>query len=180
MNNADSRFPAADVHDAWANARIAWRRTGPPDALEGSLLKQFAVARTDATSAAHPLRPRVGGWRTRWLFPQRLAFAVAGSMLLAAGTGIGWLATSTGRSADVAEVTTPFMLVAEPIGNTLDVSQLLRVSVSREAMLDFGIPVPPQKLHEPVRAELLLGARGEPLAVRFVDRPVTHQRAIFY
>ena len=36
------------------------------------------------------------------------------------------------------------MLVAEPAGGRLDVAQMVRVSVSREAMLDFGIPVPPQ------------------------------------
>jgi hypothetical protein len=37
-------------------------------------------------------------------------------------------------------------------------------------MLDFGIPVPPQRLQEEVKAEMLMGHRGELLAVRFVER----------
>jgi hypothetical protein len=31
--------------------------------------------------------------------------------------------------------------------------------------------VPPQKLQEPVGAEMLLGQRGELLAVRFIEKP---------
>ncbi len=71
------------------------------------------------------------------------------------------------------------MLVAEPVGGRLDVAQMVRVSVSREAMLDFGIPVPPQKLQEPVGAEMLLGQRGELLAVRFIEKP-ERKRLFFY
>jgi hypothetical protein len=73
------------------------------------------------------------------------------------------------------EVATPFMLVSQPQTAQLDVAQMVRVNVTREAMLDFGIPVSPQRLSESVKAEMLMGARGDVLAVRFIE-PQPEQR----
>ena len=71
------------------------------------------------------------------------------------------------------------MLVSEPNGTEINVAQLVRVNVSREAMLDFGIPVPPQQLQDEVRAEMLLGQRGEVIAVRFIEKP-ERRKSFFY
>jgi hypothetical protein len=177
MNDPSLPTPRAqsERHDgtadsAFARARFAYRALQPPDALEATLLARFGELRVQRQT--EPQIVAASG-RSRWqrlLSLPRLHPAFAGGMSLcvlvafASPWWVQWVAATP-------ESTTPFMLVAEPSGKALNVAQMVRVSVSREAMLDFGIPVPPQQLQEPVRAEMLLGARGELLAVRFVDNP---------
>jgi hypothetical protein len=36
-------------------------------------------------------------------------------------------------------------------------------------MVDFGFPVPLERMHETVRAEVLLGADGRAIALRFIE-----------
>ena len=188
MTNPDLRCQSQRSHDAhatpdaWDAARMIWRDEAPPPALEAQLLARFAVATTVVSAEPPPgLASAPAALRRWWVLapPPRVAFALAASLLVAVGALAGWLAAQSGRAVEAAEATTPFMLVAEPAGNAIDVSQLVRVSVSREAMLDFGIPVPPQQLQEPVRAEMLVGQRGELLAVRFVE-PRVRRRAHFH
>ena len=158
----------------WQQARAAYRAEAPPDVLEATLLARFGELRAQERQAAampqQGIQPTtLSGWQ-RVLSLTRLhpAFASALSLCVllafAAPWWLPWISATP-------ESTTPFMLVAEPSGGQLNVAQMVRVSVSREAMLDFGIPVPQQRLQEPVRAEMLLGQRGELLAVRFVDPP---------
>ncbi len=157
---------------ALAAARAAYRTLEPPAELEATLLARFGELRaTGRPLAAPPATRPERGWRGRWqraLSLTRLHPAWAGALSVCAVLAVAapwWLHWASATP----ESTTPFMLVAEPSGGQLNVSQLVRVSVTREAMLDFGIPVPPQKLQEPVRAEMLLGPRGEMLAVRFIE-----------
>jgi len=163
----------------FAAARASWRAECPPAALEAELLARFgaAMAPRQAPAGVAPTGSRWAAWLAAcWSRPShRLWVGAAAGVLLAVGAAGMWLAA--GARAEP-ELTTPFLLVAEPADRTLDVAQLVRVSVARETMLDFGIPVPPQQLQEPVRAEMLLGQRGELLAVRFVDRPPA-RRAFF-
>lgn len=162
---------------AWRHARSAYRAELPPDELEATLLARFGELRAQqAPAAAIPvpvLKPtRWRGWpralslasltRLQPAFASALALCVL--LAFSAPWWLHWLTAAP-------EATTPFMLVSKPNGGQLNVAQLVRVSVSREAMLDFGIPVPQQRLQEPVRAEMLLGPRGELLAVRFIEQP---------
>ena len=39
----------------------------------------------------------------------------------------------------------------------------------RALLAQWGLPVSPERAGEPVRAEMLYSARGEPLAVRLLD-----------
>ena len=159
---------------SWRQARTAYRAVEPPTGLEAMLLARFGELRAqeraaaDAPVAATKPAPWSGWQRVRSLTRLHPAFAGALSfcvvMAFAAPWWLQWM-TATPES------TTPFMLVSEPSGGQLNVAQMVRVSVAREAMLDFGIPVPPQTLQEPVRAEMLLGPRGEMLAVRFIEKP---------
>lgn len=178
--NASSRDVDA-ITNVWQQAKAAFRAEVPPDEVEATLLARFgelhAQERATAATSAPVVKPaRLSGWQ-RVLSLTRLhpAFASALSfcVLLAFATPwwLSWISATP-------ESTTPFMLVAEPSGGQLNVAQMVRVSVSREAMLDFGIPVPQQRLQEPVRAEMLLGQRGELLAVRFVD-PLARKRFLF-
>jgi len=163
---------------AWHEARAAYRSEEPPAGLEATLLARFGELRaeakqadqTDAARAIVKTPPAAPSWWQRALSLTRLHPACASGFSLSIVLAIAapwWLQWMTATP----ESTTPFMLVSEPSGGQLNVAQMVRVSVAREAMLDFGIPVPPQKLQEPVRAEMLLGPRGEMLAVRFIERP---------
>ena len=159
------------MNSIWQSARAAYRGCEPPPELEASLLARFGqLRRQQSPVAARPAQPAHTSWWHRAFAFTRVHPAYAGAATLCAISFLMLPLWIFGSSA-TRETTTPFMLVAEPSGNQINVAQLVRVSVSREAMLDFGIPVPPQKLDESVRAEMLLGQRGELLAVRFVDPP---------
>ena len=112
-------------------------------------------------------KPRWPNWLglPTWIDRPKLAGGVA-CAFVASVAALWWQFASTPSVA-----TTPFMPVSEPSGQAVNVGQLVRVNVSREAMLDFGIPVPPQQLQDEVRAEMLLGQRGEVIAVRFIEKP---------
>lgn len=174
MNTA-SRDPGNQ--SAWQDARAAYRLSEPPAALEATLLARFGEQRAHerfsiavpATAAAVIAKPSRWSWQGVWSLTRLHPVCASGLSLcavfaFAAPWGLQWMSVTP-------ESTTPFMLVSAPSGGQLNVAQMVRVSVVREAMLDFGIPVPPQRLHEPVRAEMLLGPRGEMLAVRFIESP---------
>jgi hypothetical protein len=184
----DKRFNAV-LADALADARHSYRQQMLPPLLEVTVLAQMRAANaSDAKSAAaharvtgamqpvatqHDPAQRVSlmlrlktAWRqvlqTRWLPAMTGSLA---TVVVLAATAPWWLPLIRPTH----EVATPFMLVSQPHAAQLDVAQMLRVNVTREAMLDFGLPVSPQQLSEPVKAEMLMGARGDVLAVRFIE-----------
>ena len=158
--------------DAWQAARTHYRGCEPPEALEAALLAKFdqrqVATESEQDDVASPPAALGRRWSRRFHWPLTIArpawIAAVASVLAASVSALWWHFASVSN-----ETTTPFMLVSESSGKEMDVSQLVRVNVSREAMLDFGIPVPPQRLQEPVRAEVLLGREGNMLAVRFVE-----------
>ncbi len=186
LHNQPKATPLAPrLSDALAAMRAPYRETSAPAALEASTLAQMratreravaaqadaAVAIASAASTANVSRVR--SW-FKAITANRWSSALAGSLatiVLATVTSPLWI----GYARESVEVATPFMLVNQPQTAQLDVSQMLRVNVTREAMLDFGIPVPPQRLQDEVKAEMLMGQRGEVLAVRFIE-PKREQR----
>jgi hypothetical protein len=174
---------SASLDQEIAAARHAYRMMGAPEALEFDVIARMRAASganigivqvsTPSTISALPLASegkfvqRLGAaWQrfkqTRYLPAMAGALATLTLVTLTAPWWLHFVRESR-------EVATPFMLVSPQQSAQLDVSQMLRVNVTREAMLDFGIPVPPQRLSEPVKAEMLMGARGDVLAVRFVE-----------
>jgi hypothetical protein len=176
MSEKQSKFGESakrvPLSEALAEMRAPYRETNAPRALESVTLAQMRAARERAVksssgAAAMPPKHARSWWNK--LFGNRWLSALAGSLatiVLATATSPLWLKYAR----ESVEVATPFMLVNQPESAQLDVAQMLRVNVTREAMLDFGIPVPPQALQEEVKAEMLMGHRGEVLAVRFVER----------
>lgn len=166
--------------EALAESRALYREMHAPDALAMPTLAQMRAARERAIAMRKTTElasTKQTSRATRWLHAltaNRWTAALSGSLAtialatVSAPLWIGYLRESV-------EVATPFMLVNDPQSAQLDVSQMVRVNVTREAMLDFGIPVPPQRLQEAVKAEMLMGQRGELLAVRFVE-PKPDQR----
>ena len=50
-------------------------------------------------------------------------------------------------------------------------ARVVQANVPRAALASLGVPVTPQNAGEPVRAEMLVGADGAPLALRLVSLP---------
>jgi hypothetical protein len=175
INDRKVRAKPIRLDDALSDARVAYREMKVPLALEAATLAQMRAARERALASDANSFAKGGetsrSWMSRvWksLTSSGWSSALAGSLatvLLATVTSPLWI----GYAKESVEVATPFMLVNDPQNSQLDVSQMVRVNVTREAMLDFGIPVPPQRLQEEVKAEMLMGQRGELLAVRFVE-----------
>ncbi|TAG47628.1 MAG: hypothetical protein EAZ30_08810 [Betaproteobacteria bacterium] len=187
MNQQLPSSTTTTLGQALAHARASWTadttlpRSGANEQalakLEPSVLSQMRAARTRANNAAACPAPQLAApvaglsrLRSAWnAFAQTRFFPAAagslGTVVLLAISAPWWLQFAR----ESYEVATPFMLVSQPQTAQLDVAQMVRVNVSREAMLDFGIPVPPQRLGESVNAEMLMGARGDVLAVRFVE-----------
>jgi hypothetical protein len=180
-NESTGKHAPPTVADALAEFRGHYKRQVAPPALEATVLAQMRAARERANADSMLAAPGAGGsslsplgrvWQqisSRW-WSSALVGSLA-TVLLATASSPLWLHYLR----ESVEVATPFMLVSEPRTRELDVSQMLRVNVTREAMLDFGIPVPPERLSEQVKAEMLMGGQGEVLAVRFVE-PEKKQR----
>jgi hypothetical protein len=67
------------------------------------------------------------------------------------------------------EIATDFMPLGYLNPATLqDGGQIIRVEVPRSALVNFGLPVNPDRYHEKVKADVLLGVDGLAHAIRFV------------
>jgi Tfp pilus assembly protein FimV len=179
LNSPHTAKRAMPLAEALAELRVSYRKLEAPASLETASLAQMRAAleraHTEVKPVATPRRSLIAVWWNA-ITAKRWTSALAGSLAtiaLATITAPMWLQYAR----ESVEVATPFMLVSQPQTAQLDVSQMLRVNVTREAMLDFGIPVPPQRLQEQVKAEMLMGQRGELLAVRFIEpKPDTRWR----
>ena len=129
-----------------------------PDAIEGALAARFRRHKARAK------RPRL--W---WMPP----------LALAATVGIvSWMVRAPLHAPRVASAV-PAVTEADP-GPFLALKPLERIALEpgttvvstefpRALLADWGLPVSPDRAGEPVRAEMLYSADGEPLAVRLVN-----------
>ena len=65
----------------------------------------------------------------------------------------------------------PPFLALRPLANIAGEkgAHVVTTEFPRALLADWGLPVPPERAGEPVRAEMLYSASGEPLAVRLLD-----------
>ena len=67
------------------------------------------------------------------------------------------------------EVATDFMPIEDSVAlPPIESGQVLRVSMPRSTMVRFGFPVNPDRMMEPVKADVVFGQDGIARAVRFV------------
>ena len=123
-----------------------------PDALEETLVARFKATRS-------PERPRL--W---WMPPLALAATIA---------MVSWVIR--------APLPQPVVAAAEAdAGPFLALRPLERIALEpgttmvttefpRALLADWGLPVSPDRAGEPVRAEMLYSADGEPIAVRLLN-----------
>ena len=158
--------------DDWLTAARAALAERQPDQLaEQQLLArvremralQSVAATRIAASAMADRRPRI--WRR--LFTLR-AGALAGSSTLAVLIGaLVLLANAPPRDATVR---TPFLALVASEAIAAERSALIVSSeVAGSTLSDYGLPVDPARIDQPVRAEFLLSPTGLLLAVRFAD-----------
>ena len=130
----------------------------PPGAMEAILARRFRDSRNGAS------RPRL--W---WMPPLALAATIA---------VVSWIARMPTHAPVAAE--TPAAAEADA-GPFLAIKPLERIALEpgrtivrttefpRALLADWGLPVPPERAAEPVRAEVLTTVDGEPLAVRLLN-----------
>jgi hypothetical protein len=127
----------------------------PPEALEAALAARFRAARP-----AH----RPAYW---WIPP----LALAATVML-----VTWIVRAPAPAAPppspVAAATDydgPFLALRPLERIALDGSTVVETQFPRALLAGWGLPVAPERAAEPVRAQMLYSAEGEPLAVRLVQ-----------
>jgi hypothetical protein len=132
-----------------------------PGALEGRLVARFRKARP----GSH--RPRL--W---WMPPLALAATIALASWILRGPvpeGDGLVTVAPPRSLD-GDSDAPFVAL-RPLDRIAkeDGARIVTTEFPRALLADWGLPVAPDRAGEPVRAQMLYSARGEPLAVRLLN-----------
>ena len=132
-----------------------------PDALEAALATQFRRARPASQ------RPRL--W---WMPPLALAATIALASWILRGPlpeGDALVTMAPQRSLD-GDVDAPFVAL-RPLDRIAreDGAHIVTTEFPRALLADWGLPVAPDRADEPVRAQMLYSARGEPLAVRLLN-----------
>ena len=152
------------LQDAFLTSRLdelkgELARMHAPDALEAPLLAQFRKRNARAK------RPAL--W---WMPPLALAATVA---------LVSWMVKAPLAVTNETPVEQLIAGESDP-GPFLALRPLERIALEpgatvvatefpRALLADWGLPVSPERAGEPVRAEMLYSAQGEPLAVRLLD-----------
>jgi len=152
---SESRDPLLDLRlDA---ARRGLAREVAPDHLEATLARHFRALRTRA--------PRPRFW---WMPPLALAATLALVSWMVRGPAMpsheGITVETTPADAGPFLALKPLERIALEPG-----TRLVSTQFPRALLADWGLPVAPERAGEPVRAEMLYSADGEPLAVRLVN-----------
>lgn len=129
-----------------------------PEALERALVARFGKTRPAAS------RPRL--W---WMPPLALAATIALMSWVVRGPlpePRAVASTAQTRESDPGPFLAlkPLERIALEPGTTMVATEF-----PRALLADWGLPVSPDRAGEPVRAEMLYSADGEPLAVRLLD-----------
>jgi hypothetical protein len=139
------------------NLRAELGTLAAPDAIESALAARFRATR------AAP-RPR------RWWMPP---LALAATIALASWMIRGPLpeARAPGAPAQAAASDPGPFLALRPLERIAlePGTTMVTTEFPRALLADWGLPVSPDRAGEPVRAQMLYSAEGEPLAVRLLN-----------
>ncbi|HVE89576.1 MAG TPA: hypothetical protein VNA44_07725 [Burkholderiaceae bacterium] len=156
--------------DDWLAAARSDLAERTPDVLtEQQLLARVREVRALQSVAATRIEPRrerdAEPWRR--VFDWRVA-ALAGAAMLAVALTVLILAPDS--PARDATVRTPFLaLVASEAIAAAPSAVIVSSQVAGATLSDYGLPVDPARIDQPVRAEFLLSPTGLVLAVRFAE-----------
>jgi hypothetical protein len=130
-----------------------------PGAMEAALVERFRATRASAS------RPRL--W---WMPPLALAATIAIASWVIRGPVPPGDDIVVLAGPALERETSPFLALRslERIASERG-SKVVATEFPRALLADWGLPVSPGRAAEPVRAEMLYSAEGEPLAVRLLD-----------
>jgi len=155
--------------DTWlqsARHEVAARSPDPlvKQQLLTRLRERLALNSLSLVQAAAPSAARRRRW-TRWIFVMPLAAAALLTVLL--GTR---LLIEPPESPAATRVATPFFALVGSEALAAARSPIVVTSqVSRAELVDYGLPVDPARVDQPVEAEFLVTRAGVVLAVRFIE-----------
>jgi hypothetical protein len=145
------------IDHALATLRAELSEVHPPAAIENALAAQFRRKH-------RPARPRL--W---WMPPLALAMTIALAtwMIRASHGGDPIVIEQTPVPADAG----PFLALRPMERMALEpgTTTVVTTEFPRALLADWGLPVSPERAGEPVRAEMLYSADGEPIAVRLIQ-----------
>lgn len=158
--------------DDWLAAARSDLAGRHPDLLaEQQLLARVREVRALQSVAAtriEPHRNRDAGWRR--VFNWRAAALAGAAMLAVALTALTVLILAPNSPPRDATVRTPFLaLVASEAIAAAPSAVIVSSQVAGATLSDYGLPVDPARIDQPVRAEFLLSPTGLVLAVRFAE-----------
>ena len=133
-----------------------------------SRVREVRALRSVAASCvvASPPRARATGFRRRWLSWRTAAFAGATTLVV----GIGFVVFAPTAPQGDAKGRAPFLaLVASEAFAGERSASIVSSQVSGAALADYGLPVDPARVDQPIRAEFLVSPTGLVLAVRFTE-----------
>ena len=159
MNIDDQPDPA--LAEPLAALRSAMQAQHAPPGVEKELMAAFA-ARFPPKRWYHALSPRqwsMGAGSTA------LVAVMALMLSLHAPLATDHLAAASDDGADFIALASAERIEQEPDAHVVE------ADVPRTALASLGVPVTPQDAGDSVRAEMLVGADGSPLALRLVSRP---------
>jgi len=128
-----------------------------PPALEAALVARFR--------AQAPVR-RPAFW---WIPPLALAAAVMLVSWIVRAPAPPSPAGAPAVSAAVSDPDGPFLALRPLEKIALDGTTVVETQFPRALLAGWGLPVAPERAAEPVHAQMLYSAEGEPLAVRIVQ-----------
>lgn len=144
------------------------------DALRAELAGMQAPAALEASLAAGFRKTRPVSQRPRlwWMPPLALAATIAMATWILRGPvpeGDGVVTVAAPVSLD-GGADMPFVAL-RPLDRIAkeDGARIVTTEFPRALLADWGLPVAPDRAGEPVRAQMLYSARGEPLAVRLLN-----------
>lgn len=156
-----------DTLNEWfAEARGDLAQRVPDPMIETQLLARVRERGSlRSVAAAAPVRP---ARRSRpWWLRLSIGVPLAAAALLLVPLGTRLMAPVAPAAAD-REVATPFIaLVASEALAAERAPVVVASQVARTALADYGLPVDPARVDEPVDAEFLVSRTGVVLAVRF-------------
>jgi hypothetical protein len=146
-----------------AALRAAMQAHDAPPAVEDALMAAFA-ARFPPKRWYHALSPRqwsMGLGSTTLVAAMALVLTLQAPATLDAGAGLSIRSVDEGSPFIALESLERIEQEANP--------RMLEADVPRTALASLGLPVSPENAGDSVRAEMLVGADGSPLALRLVS-----------
>jgi len=147
----------SEVRDALRALADEARCAEAPARVEAALVAAFR----QQVAEARPVRV--------WWLPRWAVAAAAGVLLVAGAVTVLHREAPPARAARQEIVTEFFPLVYEPNPAPAEYLQLVRVKLPRPVLGSFGLPVNPERLAEPVQADVILDEVGVARAIRFVS-----------